>query len=179
MLSALAEAENESGLVARAQTEIEAFTPIYQFYFPRVYNYVRYRVRDPQLTDDLTAQIFERVLLKLPGYQPQKAPFGAWLFTIAHNIISDHFRTQKRWRWLSFDSLFNHATPDQPPEAAAASNDQKHKLLSAVSQLGERERDILALKFAAQMNNRQIAVVLDLSEQTSPLFCTVRSATYG
>ncbi|MCA0456518.1 MAG: sigma-70 family RNA polymerase sigma factor [Chloroflexi bacterium] len=164
MQSVIAAPENESLLVRQAQADAAAFAPIYEFYFPRVYNYMRYRVRDPQLTDDLTAQTFERVLANMHRYHANLAPFGAWLFSIARNVIGDHFRTQKRRRWLSLDALFNHAATDPPPETRADQSDQQQRLLTAVSALPERERDIIALKFAAHLNNRQIAGVTGLSE---------------
>ncbi len=160
----IAAPDNESYLVRQAQSDASAFAPIYEFYFPRVYNYVRYRVHDPQIADDLTAQIFERTLANMQRYHANQSPFGAWLFSIARNITNDHFRAQKRRRWFSIDNLFNHPATDPPPEHALADNDQKQQLLWAVSRLSERERDIIGLKFAAQMNNRQIAVILHLSE---------------
>lgn len=165
MESVIAKPENESALVRQAQSDVNAFAPLYEFYFPRVYNYVRYRVRDAQLTDDLTAQIFERTLANMQRYHANQSPFGAWLFSIARNITNDHFRAQKRRRWLSLESLFNHASADPPPEADAADNDQQHQLLTAVAALPERERDIIALKFASHLNNRQIAALTGLSEQ--------------
>lgn len=165
MQSVIAAPDNESLLVKQAQSDTAAFAPIYEFYFPRVYNYIRYRVRDAQLTDDLTAQIFERALANMQRYRADQAPFGAWLFSIARNITSDHFRAQKRRRWLSLDSLFNHAATDPPPDVHAAQTDQQKRLLNAVASLAERERDMIALKFAAQFTNRQIADLTHLTEQ--------------
>src|SRR5690349_476270 len=141
MESVITRPENESSLVREAQSDVNAFAPLYEFYFPRVYNYVRYRVRDAQLTDDLTAQIFERTLANMGHYHANQSPFGAWLFSIARNVTNDHFRAQKRRRWLSLEILFNHASTDSPPDIHAADKDQHHQLLIAVSTLPERERD--------------------------------------
>ncbi len=165
MQSVIAAPDNESLLVKQAQSDTAAFAPIYEFYFPRVYNYIRYRVRDAQLADDLTSQIFERTLANMQRYRAEQAPFGAWLFSIARNITNDHFRTQKRRRWLSLDSLFNHAATDPPPDVHAAQNDQQQRLLAAVANLTEREQDMIALKFAAQFTNRQISEITRLTEQ--------------
>ncbi len=70
---------NEQALVLRATAEPEAFAPIYNHYFPRVYNYVRYRVQDAGAADDVTAQVFEKALVGLGRYQPQRGPLVAWL----------------------------------------------------------------------------------------------------
>ena len=150
--------------VARAIDDPAAFAALYDHYFPRVYNYVRYRVQDPVLSDDLTADVFERTLAHLDTYRPDRAPFGAWLFSIARHVITDHFRAQSRRRWLSFDGLHRQASPDPAPEQIAAANTVRARLLAAVGELPDRERDVLALKFAASLTNRQIAQLTGLSE---------------
>ncbi len=53
---------NETALVAQAKTDTTVFARIYDHYFDRVYNYIRYRIQDIQATDDITAQVFERAL---------------------------------------------------------------------------------------------------------------------
>jgi RNA polymerase sigma-70 factor (ECF subfamily) len=155
---------DEEALVVQAVAEPTAFASIYDHYFPRVYNYIRYRVRDAQLADDLTAQVFERVLATLHRYRPERAPFAGWLFSIVRNIIADHFRAQKRRRWLPFDFLADHSAVESQPEEITAANDSHHRLLEAAARLKDRERDLIALKFAAGLTNRQIAALTGLSE---------------
>ncbi len=155
---------NELALVVQAVAEPTAFAPVYDHYFPRVYNYVRYRVRDPQTTDDLTAIIFERTLVNLSRYRSEQAPFSAWLFSIARNAVNDHFRVQKRRPWLSFDSLRDHADETGVPEVIADQRAEHERLLAAVAGLKERERDLVGLKFGAGLSNRHIAALTGLSE---------------
>jgi RNA polymerase sigma-70 factor (ECF subfamily) len=150
--------------IAQAVIEPSAFAAIYDHYFPKIYNYARYRVQDAQTADDLTAQIFERALRELSSYQPERAPFGAWLFGIARHAIEDHYRAQKRRRWLSLDLLSGHASSDPPPEEIAAERETHDRLLQALAELTDRERDVIALKFAAGLTNRQIAGVTSLGE---------------
>jgi RNA polymerase sigma-70 factor (ECF subfamily) len=155
---------DEATLIARARTDLTAFAAIYDHYFPRVYNYVRYRVSDAQTSDDLTAQIFERVMAHLGAYRSQRAPFAAWLFAIARNTLNDHLRAQKRRRWLSLDALRQHPGDDPPPDEIAMRNQTRAELLSAVARLSVREREIIALKFGAGLTNRMIAELSGLSE---------------
>ncbi|MEL7675675.1 MAG: sigma factor [Chloroflexota bacterium] len=77
MVNALA---NEPSLIAQARIDPAAFAALYDHYFPRIYNYMRYRVWDAQVADDLTARVFERALADLAAYRPERAPFGAWLY---------------------------------------------------------------------------------------------------
>lgn len=155
---------NEQTLVARATAEPEAFAAIYDHYFPRVYNYVRYRVQSPATADDITAQVFERALLRLDQYRPKRGPLAAWLFGIARYAVSDHLRMQKRRRWLPLDALGNRASADPQPEQLVIRNEMRDKLLKSVAGLSDRERELIALKFGARLTNRDIAELTDLSE---------------
>ncbi len=153
---------NEPAWVARAVAEPAAFATLYDYYFPRIYNYVRYRVIDAPTADDLTAQIFERALADLPSYRQDRAPFGAWLFGIARHVIGDHFRARRRW--LPFEALRQRASPDPPPEQVTAVNESHERLLNAVAALKDRDRDLIALKFGGDLTNREIARLTGLSE---------------
>jgi RNA polymerase sigma-70 factor, ECF subfamily len=154
---------HEQTLVTRAQADPAAFAVLYEHYLKRVYNYMRYRLDDAATADDLTAQVFQRALATLRGYDARRAPFGAWLFGIAHHVINDHFRRQKRRQWLSLDFLRGRATPEPQPEEVATRRERETAVLRALARLNDRERDIIALKFAAGLNNRQIAAQLDLT----------------
>ena len=154
---------NELALVVRAVAEPTAFAAIYDHYFPRVYNYVRYRVRDAETADDITAQVFERALVSIGSYRPERGPFGAWLFAIARNAVSDHLRAQRRRRWLSLEVLRDRASAEPQPEEVAIHSETRAELLAAVARLSERERDLIALKFAAGLTNRRIAELTGLS----------------
>lgn len=155
---------NETDLAARAAEESAAFAAIYDHYFPRVYNYVRYRVRDLDMTDELTSLIFVRALTRVSTFQPEKAPFGAWLFAIARHAVQDHFRAEKRRRWFSLDLFVEHPSPVPLPEEAAAQADTIQHLLNAISRLNAREQDLIALKFTSGLENMQIARITGLSE---------------
>ena len=155
---------NELALVARATAEPAAFADIYDHYFPRVYNYVRYRVQDAETADDITAQVFERALVNIGRYHPERAPFAAWLFAIARNGVNDYFRAQKRGRWFSLGVLRDWASVESrpEPEEIVVHNETRAELLAAVARLSDRERDLIALKFAAGLTNRRIAELTGL-----------------
>lgn len=154
---------NEQTLVQQAQTDPAAFARLYDHYLRRVYNYMRYRLPDAQTADDLTAQVFHRALEGLNSYDPQKAPFGAWLFGIANYVIKDHFRRQQRLSWLSLDNLRQRFSLTVPPEEAAIQSEREASVLRAVARLNDREREIVALKFGGSLNNRQIAELTGLT----------------
>jgi RNA polymerase sigma-70 factor (ECF subfamily) len=155
---------NEKELAAQAAGEPAAFAAIYDHYFPKVYNYVRYRIRDLDTTDEITSLIFERVFTNIHSYRPDKAPFSAWLFAIARHAVEDHYRAQKRRRWFSLELFIEHPSPALLPEEAAAQADTWQRLVQAVQKLGPREQDLIALKFSAGLENKEIARITGLSE---------------
>ena len=155
---------NEERLVNQAKADLAAFEVIYDFYFARVYNYVRYRVWDGQLADDLTSEIFETVLNKLPTYQSDRGAFSAWLFAIARNAVNYHLRRQKIRQWLSLDQFHNRADTKPAPDELIIKSETQADLLWVVCQLSQREREIIALKFASGLTNRTISKMTGLKE---------------
>jgi RNA polymerase sigma-70 factor (ECF subfamily) len=155
---------NELALVAQAGVDSAAFAAIYDHYFSRIYNYIRYRIQDADITDDLTAQVFERTLVNIGSYRQDKAPFSAWLFAIARNAVNDHLRVQQRRRWLSLEAVRHWLSPEPQPGDLVADYELQDQLLAAVARLSSRERDLIGLKFAGGLTNRRIAELSGLSE---------------
>jgi len=148
--------------VQKAVSDPQSFSALYDQYFPRVYNYIRYRCNDRETADDLVSQIFERLFVQLPRYRADRGSFDAWLFTMAGNILTDYFRARKP-ESISWDILSREPFIDSP-ENQVISQETQAELLSAIEKLDARSRDLIGLKFGAQLTNRQIAELSHLSE---------------
>jgi RNA polymerase sigma-70 factor, ECF subfamily len=155
---------DESALAVRAGTDPSSLAMLYEAYFPRIHKYVLYRVQDMHTADDLVSQIFEQMLNTLKSYRPDRAPFGAWLFGIARHVVGDHFRLVKRQPSLHLGELLFHPLEQPSSEEAAVQSEHTDRLLKALESLSERERDLIAMKFAAGFTNRQIAALSGMSE---------------
>lgn len=140
------------------------FIALYDMYFARVYNYIRYRCFDADTADDLTAMIWEKALNNYHHYQPDRAPFSAWLFAIARNVVNGHLRSKKRIKSTSLEALPDLSASEYLPEADLISAETSSELIAAFITLDERERDLLSLKFAAHLTNRRIAELSGLTE---------------
>src|SRR5262249_32548584 len=86
---------DESALIAAAQRDPTAFDALYQLYVTRVYRYLRAHTSSDDDAADLTQQVFLRALDALPTYRSRGAPFGAWLFRIAHHAVVDTHRQRR------------------------------------------------------------------------------------
>ncbi len=152
-----------TSLAVRAACDPAAFSELYLQFFKRVYNYIRFRCCDPATTDDLTSQTFERLLESIVQYQPQRGPFEPWLFAIVRNVVNGHYRRQ-RSSWLPWENLQRQPAVDPQPEQELLRREASQALLAALGRLDQRSRDLLSLKFAAGLTNRQIAQITGLRE---------------
>jgi RNA polymerase sigma-70 factor (ECF subfamily) len=141
------------------------FTRLYDVAFPRVYSFVRSQVSTTEAAEEVVSRIF------LKAYRHRaRLPLGdaglVWVFRIAHTALIDHWRTDSRRQavTVSVDELADAPDPVEGPEAILATKESVVLLLRAVSTLAEEDRMLIALKFAGQRTNREIASVLDLSE---------------
>ena len=146
------------------ETREESFTRIFNLYYKRVYNYTYYRVNSQEVAEDLTSQIFEKIMCKMDTYIKEKAKFEIWLFAIARNTINDYFRKQKKHKLISLDSILDLVSKDRGPEDLIINKETNNKLLKALNVLEGKERNIIAYKFGANLKNTEIAKILDISE---------------
>ena len=150
-------------LAVRAANNPDAFVTLYNAYFQRVYSYTFYRCGDQATAEDLTGQIFERLLVYISRYAPQKGPFEAWLFTLARNVVNDHYRRQ-RFPWLPWEAFRQQPDKDPSPEELSIQHEAMDELNSALQRLDRRSLDLVSLKFFARLTNRQIAGIVHMSE---------------
>jgi len=143
----------------------EIFVELYEEFLPKVFRYIRYRVNSEQETEDLTSVVFEKALVNFEKYSRDKASFSTWIFSIARNTVIDHYRTQARRPALSLEKAEIEASSNELlPDDVIVKMEEREKLQVCLSRLSPEEQEIIALKFGSEMNNRQIARTMGLSE---------------
>jgi len=148
---------NERQLVLQAQAgNAEAFGQLYDAYMERIYRFVYFRVEDQQTAEDLTSQVFLRAWNNLDRFRLGGTPYLAWLYTIAHNAVIDHYRTRKVTTPLEDVRL------SQPDYAEVVENDidfavEMSSIKSAMQTLTDDQQQVLTLKFIEGMSNDEIA----------------------
>ena len=113
---------DEQAWIQAAREDRAAFAPLYFRYRTQVYAYIRTRTTDAGDAEDLTQQVFLRALDALPRYSERGLPFVAWLFRIARNTLTDHYRRQRStvtWDLLP-ESLQPQAAQDLEGDAMRA-----------------------------------------------------------
>jgi RNA polymerase sigma-70 factor (ECF subfamily) len=134
---------------------------LYTDHVGRVYNFFRYRVGDSTTAEDLTASTFEKAWCKRNQFRGSAESFTAWLYTIARNVANDHFR--KSPPLVALESASHLASPQNVAEQLEQAGEFAG-LVVVINRLPRRERDLITLKYGADLNNRQIARQLHLSE---------------
>ncbi len=154
----------EQSLVRQSRVDARAFGALYDHYFPRVYNYVYFRVQDRATSDDLVSTIFMRALDRLDTYREERGAFGVWLFRIAHNIVVDYYRSAARRASLPLEQVESLVSGGPSVEQSLVQRQETRALLAQVASLSEREQEIIGLKFGGGLTNRKIAALTGLKE---------------
>ena len=142
--------------------DAEAFTTLYESHYSRVYNYISYRINNHHNTEDLVSAVFEKVMTRYDSYSVGASPLEAWIITIARNVVMDYFRRCKRGKnWFSpWDAAADMVSPGRQPDELCVVHEANRGLMQALQALSEKERSIIAMKYAAGLKNREIAQVL-------------------
>lgn len=146
--------------LVRPEDEVD-WDAVYADLLPRIYNFFRYRLPDSALAEDLTASTLERAWQGRARYRHHLSDFPTWVFGIARHVAADHFR--RRDPTLPLERLDTQAA-DAGLDEYVQQQHQVERLRALLAQLSEREREIIALKYGADLSNREIASVMKLSE---------------
>jgi len=137
----------------------DEFARRYREYLPRILNFMRLRVDDEALAQDLTAATFEQALAHLDQLRSPEA-FGGWLFRIARNQVAQHYR--RRRAHLPLEAVADHPDSALLVEAQVERSEELTRMLAAIRTLSEREQEIIGLKFLGGLNNQQIGQAMGL-----------------
>lgn len=143
-----------------AQTVDLDWESVYREEMPRIYNFFRYRVGDGPGAEDLTSVTFEKAWRARDRYRNDRASVATWLFAIARNVATDHFR--KDHREVPLEEAEDLGATSS--EASLLRRADFRRLSVLLADLKERDRELLALKYGAGATNRAIAKLTGLGE---------------
>ena len=155
---------NETKIVQRAQTgDREAFAILHDRHRQAIYTYIYYRVEDQATADDLTADVFVRMVEKIGHFRPRGKPFISWLYTIARNLLTDHYRKRgKTPDTLSLDDVL--VAGSDNPSAALEGKLAAACLRLALRYLTEIQKQVIIGRFLEARSNAEVARILGKTE---------------
>ena len=150
--------------IQRAQREPAAFRVLYERYYDPIFRFVFRRTADESLTADLCSQVFLKALQKLGKYQYRGVPFSAWLYRIATNEVTQHFRDAGKHRTVSVD---DHHLQQIAEEMESRRSFTVEQMIAQLPNLRERDVQILELRFFEQRSFREVAEILEITESNA------------
>lgn len=146
------------------QGDAEAFGQLYDHYVTGIFRFVYYRVGSRQLAEDLTSETFVRGLRAIQRFNWQGKDFGAWLTTIARNLIADHFKSSRSRLEIVTETIPEGSTDAAGPEQEVLALISNEMLFEAVNALPAEQRDCILMRFMQGLSIAQTAAALGRSE---------------
>ena len=158
--------DNEDQLVRDALRSPDAFATLYRHYLPAIHSFCYRRTGRRDIAEDLTAATFERALRNLPSFRPRGGGFGAWLYRIAANQVTDHYRREARPgsdRGQRAMLLLAEEADDDVDAAQLILAEERDRLRLAMTRLSPRHQEAISLRFLAELSNDDAATAMGLS----------------
>lgn len=161
------ESHDDEYWINRIPSDSSAFEVIYDRYLPKISRYIHRKVGDQMVTEDLTSQVFFNALDGiLSGRYVSRNKFAAWIFSIARTKIADYYREKQT---VSLEDLHQEIGSDDHRGFEFEGNEA---LANCFSDLSQKEQDLLALRFSAELDFFTIALILHKNS------AAIKMATY-
>ena len=141
--------------------EPEALTQVHNTYYVPIFRYLLLQVGDMETAEDLTSEVFIRLLKALRDHTAPRNTLQGWLFSVANIVAKEHFRKQYRARQTSLDDSL--PSPGAGPDQLIETELVNQKLQAAVTELTEDQRRVIALRFGYEMPIERVAQTLGKS----------------
>jgi RNA polymerase sigma-70 factor (ECF subfamily) len=152
-------------LVERAQDgDGEAFGQLYDHYSDTVYRYIYYRVGGRATAEDLTSETFLRALRRIGTFTWQGRDFGAWLVTIARNLVADHFKSSRFRLEVTTGEMLDSNQVEPSPEDSVLESLSNAALLEAVRRLNPQQQECVTLRFLQGLSVAETARIMGKNE---------------
>jgi RNA polymerase sigma-70 factor (TIGR02952 family) len=149
------------GLVRRTQQgDAEAFGGLYDHYVGMVHRYVHHRVGDRATAEDVTSETFVRALRRIDSLSFQGRDVGAWLITIARNIVLDHVKSSRYRLEVATADMRDADTVTDGPEDAVLQRLTNAELVLCLRKLGPEQQECLALRFLLGLSVAETAHIM-------------------
>ena len=154
-------------VVLAQKGESSAFEALYDHFYDQIFRYIAFKTSDSLIAEDLTEDVFLRMLESIRKFKPQCHPFSSWLFRIAHNRVIDHYRKRGRDKNVPLDTILttvgeSQSTLDTYVETKLA----MREVTQAMENLTDLQREVLNLRFAGGLSIKETAEAVNRNENS-------------
>jgi RNA polymerase sigma-70 factor, ECF subfamily len=156
--------QDEESLVRRAQQQDnQAFAQLYEAYFDKIYRYIVLKVRNEAEAEDITQQVFLKVLQSIGSYKSKGVPFSSWIYRIAHNQVVDFLRQKNKKSTVDIEGLPLISQAEDTQHRLEKEMDIE-QLKEATKNLTAAQQEVLSLRFAGELSIAECAGIMGKSE---------------
>ncbi len=158
--------KEQQALIKKAKLDKNDFGKIYEYYYQKVLDFVKKRVSNQHIAEDLTGDIFEKIFKNFGNFQWQGISLSAWIFRIARNSVIDFYRKNNKNKGnVSVDELKDKlVAPDSTIETGMLEDEMQVRLYNSIREFNDEEQYLIYFKFFAEMSNKEIADQAGMSE---------------
>lgn len=161
---ALSNLSEKALLEGAASFDERALGELYDRYEARIYSYIYRRTGNESLAEDLTAQVFLKMLEAIRSDKGWHSSFSGWLYRIAHNAVIDYYRQRDRQQQVSLEDTLTTTASDHNPVVMAEASLDAQRLRMAIGRLTEEQSEVITLRFLEGYSISEVAEMLDKSE---------------
>lgn len=158
------EADEEQLLAKAMQFDDAALGELYDRYEARIYGYIYRRTGDQVLAEDLTAQVFLKMLESIRDQKAWHSSFSGWLYRIAHNLVVDTYRRKGRHGAVDLEDVPQTAAESQNPEETVEQTLDAERLRSAIRRLTDEQAEVVSLRFLEGYSIAEVAGMMNRTE---------------
>jgi RNA polymerase sigma-70 factor, ECF subfamily len=144
--------------------ESAAYDRLYNLYADRVFRYLYARLGQRELAEDLTADVFVRLLQNLPRFKVNTArpvaSFSAFVYRVAGNLLTDQYRKQKHRDHQDIDDQPDLTDRRPEPFAHTAASENSRELMDAMRRLGAEQQAVLLYRFSEEFSVHEVAEIM-------------------
>jgi RNA polymerase sigma-70 factor (ECF subfamily) len=153
---------SDADLVKRAQGgDVDAIGKLYDRHYMQIFRYVWSRVRSERQAEDLTGDVFVRMVTGLPNYRPTNVPFRAWLYRIARNLTIDHHRKTERRDLVPLYHAERVSGGENELSTIVEHRLTAERVGRALGALDPLQREVVTLRFLAGLSLREVAATVN------------------
>jgi RNA polymerase sigma-70 factor (ECF subfamily) len=154
----------DADLVRQAQQgDVNAVGVLYDRHHLHIYRYLWSRVQDPQAAEDLTGEVFARMVTALPRYRLRKTPFRAWLYRIAHNLMVDHIRQHGQRHLVPLYDGENTRAEGQDPATMIEQHMTIERVKDALNEIDPAQQEVVILRFLVGLPLKEVSAATNKS----------------
>lgn len=146
------------------QGDAEAFGALYDHYVTGIYRFLYARLSSVSLAEDLTSETFFRALRSIPSFSWQGKNFGAWLTTIARNLVTDHYKSSRSRLEVVAEEVPERVDTSADTESTVLASLSSQDLVDAMNSLAQEQRDCLVMRFFQGLSIADTAAVFGRSD---------------